>query len=46
MTETDTKPDETEIKPESETAPEPELETEPENIYAGIQSGSRAHNRR
>jgi hypothetical protein len=48
MTETDTQPDEMEIEPESksETVPEPELETGPENIYAGIQSGSRAHNRR
>ena len=52
MTETETQPDETEIKPESEskfesetvpeTVPELELETEsgPENIYAGIQSGA------
>ncbi len=46
MTETESKPDETEIetesesKFESETAPEPELETGPENIYAGIQSGA------
>ncbi|MHC1599522.1 MAG: CRISPR-associated protein Cas4 [Candidatus Methanospirareceae archaeon] len=50
MTETETQPDETEIKPESEskfesgtapeTVPEPETETGPENIYAGIQSGA------
>jgi len=48
MTETESKPDETEIEPESEsesetvpeTVPEPELETGPENIYAGIQSGA------
>jgi hypothetical protein len=50
MTETESKPDETEIEPESESkfesetvpekVPEPETGSGPENIYAGIQSGA------